>query len=218
MVTGQPYQGTWYVPGGGSYTAALIKDAGGTYPWASEPSTGSISTDVETVFAKSGDGTGLAGQHHLDDHGEALAENAVFAKFTAFKTGNVWNAAKDVTPSGGNNFYELGAVRPDLTLADLVAILHPEKLPDHAFAFYLSSAERGPDSRQARGDRDGDVRAVDDAERVRRRRPAPPSRSPSGAAVGDRAGRAWSFWCSPRRSSAPAWDRFLCRSRRRCGR
>jgi iron complex transport system substrate-binding protein len=137
VVTGQPYQGTWYVPGGGSYTAALIADAGGTYPWANNTSTGSISTDVESVFAKSGTAPVWLASTTWTTQKQALAENPVFSKFTAFKTGNVWNAAKDVTASGGNNFYELGAVRPDLTLADLVAILHPDRLPNHQFAFYL---------------------------------------------------------------------------------
>jgi iron complex transport system substrate-binding protein len=137
VVTGQPYQGTWYVPGGGSYTAKLIADAGGTYPWAKDTSTGSISTDVETVFAKSGTAPVWLASTTWTTTKQALAENSAFAKFTAFKDGNVWNAAKDVTASGGNNFYELGAARPDLILGDLVAILRRDKLRDHDFAFYL---------------------------------------------------------------------------------
>lgn len=137
VVTGQPYQGTWYVPGGGSYTARLIADAGGTYPWASDPSTGSIATDVETVFARSGTAPVWLASTTWTTIRQALAENSAFAKFTAFATGNVWNAAKDVNAAGGNNFYELGAARPDLILGDLVAILHPDLLPHHRFAFYL---------------------------------------------------------------------------------
>jgi iron complex transport system substrate-binding protein len=137
VVTGQPYQGTWYVPGGDSYTARLIADAGGTYPWASNRSTGSIATDVETVFAKSGTAPVWLASTTWTTVKQALAENSTFAKFTAFANGNVWNAAKDVNAKGGHNFYELGAARPDLILGDLVAILHPELLPHHRFAFYL---------------------------------------------------------------------------------
>lgn len=137
VVTGQPYQGTWYVPGGGSYTARLIADAGGTYPWATTKSTGSISTNTETVFAKSGTAPVWLASTTWTTKKQALAENSTFAQFTAFKDGNVWNAAKDVTAAGGNNFYELGAARPDLVLGDLVAILHPKALPHHDFAFYL---------------------------------------------------------------------------------
>ncbi|MGS0687060.1 ABC transporter substrate-binding protein [Nakamurella sp. GG22] len=137
VVPGQPYQGTWFVPGGKSFNARLIADAGGTTAWAADTTTGSISTDVETVFAKAGTAPAWLASTTWTTKAEALAEEPRFAEFEAFKTGNVWNAAKDVTPSGGNNFYELGVVRPDLILGDLVAILHPDQAPGHEYAFYL---------------------------------------------------------------------------------
>ncbi len=140
VVTGQPYQGTWYVPGGGSYTARLISDAGGTYPWAADRSTGSIATDTETVFAKSATAPVWLASTSWTTKAQALAENSALAKFAAFRSGNVWNAVKDTTAGGGNGFYERGAARPDLILADLVAILHPDRLPGHAFTFYLKLA------------------------------------------------------------------------------
>ena len=137
VVPGQPYQGTWFVPGGESFNARLIADAGGTTAWASDTSTGSISTDVETVLANSGQAPVWLASTTWTTKAEALAEEPRFADFQAFKTGNVWNAAKDVTATGANNYYELGVVRPDLILGDLVAILHPDQLPGHEFAFYL---------------------------------------------------------------------------------
>ncbi len=137
VVPGQPYQGTWFVPGGQSFNARLIQDAGGTTAWAADTTTGSISTDVETVFAKAGKAPVWLASTTWTTKAEALAEEPRFAQFDAFKSGNVWNAAKDVTKLGGNNYYELGVVRPDLILGDLVAILHPEQEPGHEFAFYL---------------------------------------------------------------------------------
>ena len=112
-------------------------DAGGTSAWADDTTTGSISTDVETVFAKAGTAPAWLASTTWTTKAEALAEEPRFAEFAAFKSGNVWNAAKDVTAAGGNNFYELGVVRPDLILGDLVAILHPDQSPGHEFAFYL---------------------------------------------------------------------------------
>lgn len=137
VVPGQPYQGTWYVPGGGSYFNRLLTDAGGTTAWAQDPSTGSISTDVETVLSKAGTDPVWLASTTWTTAAEAVADEPRIAEFTAYRQGNVWNAAKDVTPSGGNNYYELGVARPDLVLGDLVAILHPELAPDHDFAFYL---------------------------------------------------------------------------------
>ncbi len=137
VVPGQPFQGTWYIPGGESYTTRLIKDAGGTTAWADDTTTGSISTDLETVLAKAGTAPAWLASTSWTTKADALAEEPRLAEFAAFQSGNVWNAAKDVTPDGGNNFYELGVARPDLVLGDLVAILHPELAPNHDFAFYL---------------------------------------------------------------------------------
>jgi iron complex transport system substrate-binding protein len=137
VVPGQPFQGTWYVPGGASYTARLITDAGGTTAWADDTGTGSIATDLETVLAKAGTAPAALASTTWTTRADALADEPRLAEFTAYQTGNAWNAAKDVTPAGGNNFYELGVARPDLVLGDLVAILHPELAPNHDFAFYL---------------------------------------------------------------------------------
>jgi iron complex transport system substrate-binding protein len=137
VVPGQPFQGTWYIPGGESYTTRLIKDAGGTTAWADDTTTGSISTDLETVLAKAGTAPAWLASTSWTTKAQALAEEPRLAEFAAFQSGNVWNAAKDVTPAGGNNFYELGVARPDLVLGDLVAILHPELASNHDFSFYL---------------------------------------------------------------------------------
>ncbi len=137
VVPGQPYQGTWYVPGGQSFNSRLIANAGGTTAWADDPSTGSVSTDLETVLAKSGQAPVWLASTTWTTKAQALAEEPRFSEFAAFQAGNVWNAAKDVTPEGGNNYYELGIARPDLVLGDLAAILHPDLMPGHDFAFYL---------------------------------------------------------------------------------
>ena len=137
VVPGQPFQGTWYVPGGDSYTARLIADAGGTTAWADDTTTGSIATDLESVLAKAGTAPVALASTTWTTTAQALADEPRLAEFTAYRTGNAWNAAKDVTADGGNNFYELGVARPDLVLGDMVAILHPNLAPNHDFAFYL---------------------------------------------------------------------------------
>ncbi len=137
VVPGQPFQGTWYIPGGESYTTRLIEDAGGTTAWADDTTSGSIATDLETVLAKAGGAPVWLASTTWTTKAVALAEEPRLAEFAAFQSGNVWNAAKDVTADGGNNFYELGVARPDLVLGDLVAILHPDRGQNHDFSFYL---------------------------------------------------------------------------------
>ena len=47
--------GYWFVPGGNSYMARLITDAGGEYPWAADKSSGSLQLDFSAVYARAAD-------------------------------------------------------------------------------------------------------------------------------------------------------------------
>ncbi|CAN5278842.1 ABC transporter substrate-binding protein [soil metagenome] len=131
-----PYQGTWYVPGGDSYLAAAVDDAGGEYVFGDDTSTGSLELDVESVLAEAADADVWlqAGSVHgsLDD---LLAQDERFAEFEAFQDGRVWASDERTTPGGGNAVYETAYTRADLFLADLVEILHPE-LSDHELVFF----------------------------------------------------------------------------------
>jgi iron complex transport system substrate-binding protein len=64
------------------------------------------------------------------------AQDARYADFAAFQSGNVWNNDLVVNENGGTDFFERGAAFPQLILADIIAILHPELLPDHEFNFF----------------------------------------------------------------------------------
>ena len=52
VVTEVPYKEVWYVPGGKSYMAALLKDAGANYLWADDQHEGSLALSFEQVFKK----------------------------------------------------------------------------------------------------------------------------------------------------------------------
>ncbi|HEY9311654.1 ABC transporter substrate-binding protein [Williamsia sp.] len=135
-VLGLPYQGTWYIPGGGSYGAALMKAAGITYAWADNPSTGSISEDIDTVYSRAGNAPLALSSESTATLADAIATDPRIAQFAAYRDNNAWSASAQVNEAGANNYFELGAIRPDLSLADLIAIAHPELMPDHTFTFY----------------------------------------------------------------------------------
>ena len=50
--------------------------------------------------------------------------------------GRVFNNNKRAGANGGNEFWETGTVHPNLVLADLVKIFHPELLPEHELVYY----------------------------------------------------------------------------------
>lgn len=138
----QPFEGTWYVPAGGSFVPQLVADAGGDYVFADEPGSASVSVDLEAVLARGGDadvwiGAGTAGGT-LED---LAAVDGRFREFRAFQEGAVWAVAS--TPAGGYPLYEEGAARPDLVLRDLTAILHPELVEGHEVRFYVRLGEAG---------------------------------------------------------------------------
>ncbi|MEV4748886.1 ABC transporter substrate-binding protein [Streptosporangium sp. NPDC049248] len=137
VLPGQMYEGQWSVPNGGSYVAGLIKDAGGTYPWADTPGPGSTTLDLEAVLSKARDAkVWLATVNEWKSLADVEKADPRYAKFGAFESGSVWSANRTLGPGGGNDFYERGVGHPDLILADLVAILHPDLAPGHAFTFY----------------------------------------------------------------------------------
>ena len=137
VLVNAPWQGTWYLTGGKGYFAQYLYDAGADYPWSSDDSTGSLVLAFEAVFEQAGDAdfwvnAGGAWMSLSD----ALAEDERFGEFKAFQDGNVWSNNLRLNDSGGNDFFESGVANPDVVLADLIAIFHPDLLPDHEFVYY----------------------------------------------------------------------------------
>ncbi|MDH7483966.1 MAG: ABC transporter substrate-binding protein, partial [Spirochaetales bacterium] len=55
--------------------------------------------------------------------------------------GAVWNNDLRMSPGGGNDYFESAVLQPQLVLADLIAILHPELMPGHRFVYYRKIGE-----------------------------------------------------------------------------
>lgn len=127
---------TWYVSGGQSYIAQLIADAGGNYIWADDESTGGLPLSFEAVLDVAQDADVWINPNFWFTLADGLAEDERYADFAAFANARVFNNVARVTPTGGNDATELGALRPDLLLADLIRMFHPGLLPDHEFFFY----------------------------------------------------------------------------------
>ncbi|HXV93937.1 MAG TPA: ABC transporter substrate-binding protein [Pseudonocardia sp.] len=136
VVAGSLFEGVWTAPTGGSYMGRLIADAGGSHPWESDPSTASVTLDFETLFSQAGQAPVWLAAQDWTSRDDVLADDPRYGELAAMREGEVWTANKAIGPGGGNDFYERGVTRPDLVLADLVAILHPELAPGHEFTFY----------------------------------------------------------------------------------
>lgn len=136
VLLGLPWKGTWYVSGGDSHAAQLISDAGGDYLWKDIQYRDSKPMSLETIFGKAYKAefwlnTGTAGSIR-----EILDIDQRFESFSCIRSNKVYNCNKLVSPGGGNEYFEKGVVEPDVILADLIAILHPEVLPSHQLKYY----------------------------------------------------------------------------------
>lgn len=141
-----PYGGVWYVPGGESYSARLLADAGAAYPWSGEDSTGSVPLDFEAVYRRALGADFWVNPSDYRSIRELVAADGRFAAFPAVEARRVYNRTARTTAGGGNDYWETGAVRPDRLLADLVAIFHPAILPDHRPRYYERLPETLPRS------------------------------------------------------------------------
>ncbi len=138
-------QSTWYMPGGKSYMAAFLRDAGAQYLWEDDDSSGFMPMSVENVLERAGNADVWMNPGAVLSMEELLGTDERFALFSAFQKGRVFNNNDRVGPGGGNDYWETGVGRPDLVLADIVKILHPHLLPDHEFIWHhqLPPTSRG---------------------------------------------------------------------------
>ena len=137
VLTEQPFEGTWYVPGGESLAAVGITDAGGEYVFDHISESGSTGLDIETVLDTAADAdVWLAAGSVTGALDDLVAQDERFSAIQAVDEENVWAIDVNLSPGGGYPIYEEAYARADHYLADLVAILHPELMPDHELRYF----------------------------------------------------------------------------------
>ena len=138
------YADAWFIPGADTYVGQLVRDAGGDLLLAEAESATSQALGFEVVYDGGLDADiWLTETFGVSSGADLLALDSRFGDFAAFQTGAIWNNNRDENANGGNNYYEWGVTHPQMVLADLLAIFHPDLLPEHEFAFYqqLETAE-----------------------------------------------------------------------------
>lgn len=136
VIANMPYRGDWHVPGGESFTAKYLEDAGAEYPWSDNSETGGLRMSLENVYEQ-----GLKADVWINP-GEATSAKEIagadkrFEDFKPMQQGKLYNNTRRTNASGGNDYWESGVVYPNRLLADLIHIFHPDLLPDHSFYYY----------------------------------------------------------------------------------
>ena len=132
VVTEMVINGVWNVPGGQSYMARILGDAGGRYLWADDENTGSLALDFNQVLAVAQNAdywfikwTNITTLKDLQGTYDLNKEMA------AFQNKRVYVCDTDKT-----RFFDRIPFHPEVLLREFAAILHPELFPDNENQFY----------------------------------------------------------------------------------
>jgi iron complex transport system substrate-binding protein len=136
VLSGIVYGDAWFMPAGKNYAAQLFSDAGMDYLWKETESNGFLELSFESVFTHAKDADLWVGVGSFNSLKEIQNTEARYGLFKPFSQKKVYSYNARMGEKGGNEFLELGYLRPDLILKDLVKIAHPELLPEHEFFFH----------------------------------------------------------------------------------
>jgi iron complex transport system substrate-binding protein len=136
VLSGIVYGDAWFMPAGKNYAAQLFNDAGMDYLWRDTDSNGFLELSFESVYTKARDADLWIGVGSFNSLGEIEKTESRYGLFKAFAQKQVYTYNGRMGARGGSEFLELGYLRPDLILKDLVKIAHPELLPEYELFFH----------------------------------------------------------------------------------
>jgi len=136
VLWGVPGKDRWFVPGGNSFEAAMLSDAGSKYWWDEDTETGKIPLSFESVFDVGANSDIWLIADGYPSMAEMLSADSRLSSFSAISNNQVWSNDAKINDAGGNDYWESGVVNPDVVLADFIKIFHPELLPDHELVYW----------------------------------------------------------------------------------
>ncbi len=132
ILTENVISGIWNVPGGQSYMAQFIKDAGGDYPWANDQNTGSLTLDFNQVLAVAQKADyWLLKSPNINTLADLKGAYSLNDRFEAYKKGNVY-----VCDTNTSHFFDRFPFHPEVLLQEYFKIFHPEVETGYELQFF----------------------------------------------------------------------------------
>lgn len=134
VFSGEMRGGNWYAVGGKSFLAQLFKDAGADYFLKDDERSGGVTLDYETVYSQAANAdywrivNSYQGAFTYDVLRE---EDTRYTDFKAYKEKGIVYCNMREKP-----FYESMPTEPEVVLADLIKVFHPQLLPDYQPGYY----------------------------------------------------------------------------------
>ena len=136
VLSGVMYQDIWYAPSADSWAAQLLSQAGGQYAFDGNTGSGSLQLNYEYVLDQANSVPIWIGAADFASKAEMGTREPRYQAFAAWETGELYTYTAKKGETGGLEYFELGYLRPDLILKDLIKILHPQLLPEYQPYFY----------------------------------------------------------------------------------
>ena len=129
VLSGTPYKGTWYIPGGQTFMAEFYRNSGMNYFYKDNKDNFSLALSLETVMGNFL-GADIWVGADVKTYKQLEAQDERLMLFKPVKKKQVYHHLNRTTNTGGNDFWESAMLRPDILLKDFIKIAHPELLPD----------------------------------------------------------------------------------------
>jgi len=136
VLQGGVFGDKWYVPGGRSYAAQLIKDAGGNYIWQNDTHTGSLALNYENVLLQLPKADVWLNPGMLISKAALLKQLPVIKDFKVYRQDKIYTYNLTKGATGGVIYFEESNSHPDKVLNDLYHIFYTEKNPEYRFNYY----------------------------------------------------------------------------------
>lgn len=136
VFSGSAFKDVWNVPGGKSFVAKYLKDANTSYIWENNTQTGSLKLNFENVLVKAKDADLWIGAGNFENKVQMETTNRQYTLFDAYKNNQVYTYTNKKGSKSGLLYFELGPLRPDLILKDIIKISHPNLLENYEPFFF----------------------------------------------------------------------------------
>lgn len=134
-----PYGDAWFIPGKSNYMARLIADAGACMlaPNDSDkPDNSSRPIEAEQAYLMALNADYWLNPGSFNTLRELTEAMPRFGNAPSVGHNRVFNNTLRSTAGGGNDFYESGAIHPDIVLRDLISIFHPDSESATPLVYY----------------------------------------------------------------------------------
>ncbi len=136
VLLGLPFRDTWFISPGNSYISNLIRDAGGDYLWEGTESAYSMPLSPEAVYVKALEADYWLNTGIAESLNDIRTIDSRLAGLPSFRDQRLYNNTLRTGSGGGNDYWEGGTLYPDVILADIATILHPDLFPGRKLFYY----------------------------------------------------------------------------------